>query len=101
MRAYSTNTAPVTPIFCDLDAKELLMLYGMFERALRRSLHVESLGLIDEESAQGLVGDQIELATAAYDACMRRVASISATDGYVLGMPMKHDWQKGMATPLA
>lgn len=100
MYVSRTYTAPVAPIFCDLNAKELLMLYGMFERALRRTLHVESLGLIEGESAQGLVGEQIDLAVAAYEACMRRVASISATDEYILGLPMKHQWQERTAPPL-
>ncbi len=94
MFTYDTKYAPVTDILLPLDAKELLMLYGMMERAQSRTHIAMSIGLLDGLLGGKALQDYIDIGFRAYDGCMRRVSSISETYEYFAWMPSRSDWKR-------
>lgn len=93
MRVYETSGAYMPYYLAPLDAKELLMLYGMMVRAEGRMLltasykHSEVRPMVDTLAVyQGVADD-------AYVALMHRVASISKTDEFIYTMPSRREWK--------
>jgi hypothetical protein len=100
MPSHHVKDAAIDPMFYDLDAMQCVMLHSIFLRARERFAHVISLGLARDNDDDMFTFELIALEVAAYEAAIKRTASISKSREYFISLPTRSEWQHAVMEPL-
>jgi hypothetical protein len=87
-------------MFQDLDAIELLTLYGIFERSLAAVARQQQLRPIDQNTVIAWESELIALKTEAYIGCVNRCRSISIATEFITITPPRSEQRADAMEPL-